>query len=506
MSVQGNEAKSGAASPVFTCLAVDDDAAFLSMLERVIREEGGEPTLCGNIAAARRRLEEHSYNLILLDNGLPDGTGFDFYSEVDRRSPGSVVMMITGAPELANAVALTRNGLFEYLTKPLSLDDFAAALRRAKARLRQPEPAGELAMIGDSPAVRETIHTLRQAARHRTAPVLILGETGTGKDLAARLLHQWTYAERRPLPPYIPVNCAAVPAEMFEAELFGSEKGAYTGADRRRGGLIEAAEGGTLFLDEVAEIPLPLQAKLLRFLESREYRALGATQTKTFTGRLVAATHRNLAEEVRLGRFREDLMFRLDVMNVPVPPLRDRLGDLPALAENLLAQLAAKYERACPLLRPEDLAALKGYSFPGNIRELRNILERSLLKCPEEARWLSLDLSWLKGLPAAGSTVARTPFAPPASSGSSSPSSSSSPVPTPIPGGGGSVGAAVPAIPPRDLSAIELQEYQLIQRTLQEERGAIRRAASRLGLTHQALLRRLQKWPELRQINPPDSP
>lgn len=461
------------------------------MLTRVVREEGGEPTTCGNLATARRRLEESSYDLVLLDNGLPDGTGFEFYSEVSRRSPGSVVMMITGAPELSRAVALTRNGLFEYLTKPLSLDDFAASLRRAKARLRQPEPAGELAMIGEAPTVKETIHTLRQAARHRSAPVLILGETGSGKDLAARLLHHWTYADRRPLPAYVPLNCAAVPAEMFEAELFGSEKGAYTGADRRRGGLIEAAEGGTLFLDEVAEIPLPLQAKLLRFLESREYRALGATQTRTFTGRVVAATHRNLAEEVRQGRFREDLMFRLDVMTVQVPSLRERLADLPALAENLLAQLAAKYERTCPLLRPEDLATLRGYSFPGNIRELRNILERSLLKCPEESRWLTLDLAWLRGATAAGSPPPPTSAAPlPSATTMAVPPVSTESLPT----------------PPRELSAIELQEYQLIQKTLREERGAIRRAAARLGLTHQALLRRLQKWPELRQLDAPPSP
>lgn len=494
-------AGSGAGGPAggagFTCLAVDDDAGFLSMIERVIRDEGGVPVLCPNLQAARRQLAERSFDLILLDNGLPDGTGYDFFNELGRRGVSGIVIMITGAPELGQAVALTRNGLFDYLTKPLNLDDFAASLRRARLRMsRAGAPdAVEMAIVGDSGVLKAVTQTLRQAARHPEAAVLILGETGTGKDLAARMLHQWTYEGRSPLPPYVALNCSTVPGEMFEAELFGSEKGAYTGADKRRTGLIEAAEGGTLFLDEVGEIPLVQQAKLLRFLENREYRPLGSTSVRQFTGRIVAATNRPLEEEVRQGRFREDLLFRLDVLSVRIPPLRERAGDLEPLAEHLLAGLCEKYQRAKPYLRPDDLQVLRAYSFPGNVRELRNLLERSLLKSPPESRWLPLELSWLRG-PSTSGTV------PPASVG---PAAATPPgVPSGIetrPGAAVSGPApAPPVLPPgRELSPIEFQEYALIEKTLREERGAIRRAAARLGLTHQALLRRLQKWPELRE-------
>jgi DNA-binding NtrC family response regulator len=265
----------------------------------------------------------------------------------------------------------------------------------------------------------------------------------------------------------VALNCPNVPADMFEAELFGSEKGAYTGADRRRTGLAEAAQGGTLFLDEVAEIPLELQPKLLRFLEAHEYRPLGGTTVRQFEGRVIAATNRKLADEVRAGRFREDLLYRLDVFSIRLPPLREHLADLDDIAEALLNRLCEKYHRPKPALQARDLQALKTHSFPGNVRELRNLLERSLLRTESAAHELSMDLEWLRG----GSRLASP----------------------------GSEAAELPAAPERQLSALEQQEYELIARTLASEHGGIRRAAAKLGLTHQALLRRLQKWPELRQ-------
>jgi transcriptional regulator with PAS, ATPase and Fis domain len=261
---------------------------------------------------------------------------------------------------------------------------------------------------------------------------------------------------------------------MFEAELFGSERGAYTGADRRRVGLVEAAEGGTLFLDEVTEIPLVSQAKLLRFLESREYRPLGSTETRIFNGRVVAATNCALGEAVRAGRLREDLYYRLDVNPIRLPPLRERREDVPILAQALLAQLCAKYERRVPLLQPSDLVALQAHRFPGNVRELRNLIERALLRAPADAAWLALDLGWLPVEPARAMGAAGAP----------------GPAPTLL--------SPPPAAPGSELTPIEAQEYTLIRRTLEEEGGAIRRTAARLGLTHQALLRRLQKWPDLR--------
>ncbi|MBN9692424.1 MAG: sigma-54-dependent Fis family transcriptional regulator [Verrucomicrobia bacterium] len=474
----------------FSCLLLDDDTGFSGMLARLVAEEGGDPVTCSSVHDARQALTKRTFDLAVLDNRLGDGTGFEFYPHLRRRCPEAVVLMITGAPELAQAVELTRNGLFDYLTKPLAASDFIACLRRAKLRLSRPETASATDLVGSSPAMQEILNTLRQAAKYPEAPVLMLGETGTGKDLAARLLHQMTYGARASTAPYIALNCSAVPGEMFEAELFGSEKGAYTGADRRRTGLIEAADGGTLFLDEVGEIPLPQQAKLLRFLENREYRPLGSTVSRTFAGRIMAATNRTLAEEVRAGRLREDLMFRLDVLSVRLPPLRERLSDLNGLAETLLGQLAQKYGRRKPILRSSDLQALQHHHFPGNVRELRNLLERSLLRTPAESDWLNMDLGWLTPTPASVSLPTTLPSPP-------FPSPVAAPIPAAIPPA--QPGSSFLPPPGRELSPLEAPEYQLIAQALREEGGGIRRAAARLGLTHQALLRRLQKWPELRQ-------
>ena len=459
-------------STPFSCLILDDDPGFVSMLQQIVRDQGGEAVCCLNLREARRQIEARGFDIACSDNKLPDGSGFEFYSLLSRRHPNCVVIMITGAPELSQAVELTRNGLFDYLTKPLQTADFVACLNRARQRLARPASLDANEMVGDSPAIHEAITHLRQAARHPGATVLLLGETGTGKDLAARLLHRWTFAGASQ-PNYVPLNCPAVPAEMFEAELFGSERGAYTGADKRRVGLVEAAEGGTLFLDEVTEMPLPMQAKLLRFLESREYRPLGSAALRHFTGRVVAATNRSLRDEVAHGRFREDLMYRLDVTSIRIPPLRERLADIPPLAEFLLGQLAGKYGRRKPAFKPADLEMICGYRFPGNVRELRNLLERSLLRTPEDATVMSLDLGWLRDA-APGFAALPPPDAAPAHSDA-----------TPASSG--------------ERSPIEEQEYQLIRKTLREEGGAIRRSAARLGLTHQALLRRLQKWPELRE-------
>jgi DNA-binding NtrC family response regulator len=449
----------------FTCLIVEDDASFASMAAKVVREEGGEPTCVSSIAAAREMVASRSFDLTLLDNHLPDGKGYEFFEQLARRNPDAPIVMITGMPDLSEAIALTRNGLFEYLTKPISVDALAACLSRAKLRMNSRDAsAGKVDFLGESAAVREVVTQLRQAAKHSTSTVLLTGETGVGKDLAARVLHRLTFGEKQA--PYIAVNCGALPAEMFEAELFGAERGAYTGADRTRTGLVSAANNGTLFLDEIAEVPLPLQPKLLRLLEGREYRALGSTQTQSFTGRFVAATNKNLADEVKASRFREDLLYRLDVFSIELPPLRRRRADIPKLAESLLAQLADKYRRTKPLLKQEDLAALNTHDFPGNVRELRNVLERSLLKTDIESRWLAMDLAWLNRGAAKVSTA--TPKI-----------SSESPI-------------------ERDLSPIEAQEYRLIRDTLREVNGGIRRAATKLGMSPQALLRRLEKWPELR--------
>lgn len=472
---------------IFTCLMVEDDRAFATLVSQVVRESGGQPTHCATLAEARQVLERASFDLVLLDNHLPDGKAYDFFDHVRRRNPDAPVIMITGLPDLSEAITLTRNGLFDYLTKPIEADALLACLARAKLRLRSAAAADpKLELTGDSPAMRAVLQQLKQAARHPTATVLLTGESGSGKDMAARALHAWSFGDRAGGTPFVAVNCAAVPAEMFEAELFGAERGAYTGADRKRPGLVASAQGGTLFLDEIGEVPLPLQAKLLRFLEGREYRSLGGSAMESFSGRVVAATNKSLHAEVQAGRFREDLLYRIEVQTIEMPPLRQRRDEIPSLAEHLLAQLSKRYGRSAPNLRPEDVARLQAHDFPGNVRELRNILERALLRTPEEQRWLELDPAWLKGTAHAGG--AATMAATPASSSSAS----------------AGVGAAMPgadeSLPPEraNLSPLDAQEYRMIRTALREANGGIRRAAAKVGLSPQALLRRLEKWPELR--------
>lgn len=463
----------------FACLIVEDEPGFASLLAKVVRATGGTPTLCGSLAEARVAAAAQNFDLLLLDNHLPDGTVYQFFDELKRRQPEAVALMITGVPDLAEAIRLTRNGLFDYLTKPVEVKALEECLARAKMRLRSREGQRipELG-LASSAAMRLVHDQLEQAARHLGATVLLTGESGVGKDLASRVLHRLTYQDQAERIPYIAVNCAALPAEMFEAELFGAERGAYTGADRRRPGLASAAQQGTLFLDEIAEIPIGLQAKLLRFLEEREFRPLGSTEVQRFRGRVVAATNRDLRAEVAAGRFREDLLFRVEVLSIAVPPLRERREEVPRLAEQLLAQVADRYGREVPLLSPQDVQALTAYNFPGNVRELRNILERSLLRTPASSRWLVLDRSWM------GAHAASVSTSPPPAKAAAAPAGSSAEPPLPA--------------DRAHLTPFEEQEYRLVRTALVEARGGIRRAAAKLGLSPQALLRRLEKWPELR--------
>jgi len=460
----------------FSCLMVEDDPAFAALVGQIVREEGGRPTLCGTLAEAKAATDQRAFDLVLLDNHLPDGKAYDFFDQLSRRNPEAPIIMITGLPDLSEAVALTRNGLFDYLTKPVETDALVACLRRARLRMRRPEIRdSDLASFGNSPAMRGLLQQLGQAARHPAATVLLTGESGAGKDIAARMLHRLTFGDRSGETPYVALNCAAVPGEMFEAELFGAERGAYTGADKRRQGLVASAQRGTLFLDEIAEVPMASQAKLLRFLEGREFRPLGGTTSENFTGRFVAATNKSLRAEVQAGKFREDLLFRIEVFTVEIPPLRQRREDIPELIGHLLQHLASKYGRRVPLLRAEDMTALQAYQFPGNVRELRNILERGLLRTPDDSRWLELALAWFKGAEPRSQTVAS-----PASASSAATSDD-----------------ALPA-ERASLSPLEAQEYRMIRTALREARGGIRRAAAKVGLSPQALLRRLEKWPELR--------
>jgi DNA-binding NtrC family response regulator len=467
----------------FTALVLEDDPVCARVLTNLITSEGGQPLVCDSIAGANAALAKSEFDVYILDDQLPDGRGSSFYYQLREGGHWSPAIMLTGYPHIPVAVELTRDGLFDYLTKPIDAEAVLARLRKATGGIDQfGRRLAKVTFVCGASAMRDVERMVRQAAANPRATMLLTGETGTGKDLLARVIHERTFANTEPLPPFISLSCPTLPAEMFEAELFGAEKGSYTGAYQQRCGLVEAAHKGTLFLDEISEVPLLLQAKLLQFLETRNYRRLGSTDSKQFDGRIVAASNRSLPEEVRQGRFRQDLLYRLDVFSIHLPPLRERMEDLGGLIEVLLEQLAHKHQRKKPVVKPKDLETLQHHDFPGNIRELRNLLERSLLQTADDASWLQIEAAWLsQAVQASRQRASAAPVAatPP----------STSPVATPPP----------EAPPP----TIEAQEYELVRKALEAEGGVIRRAAARLGISHQALLRRLEKWPELRGYTNP---
>ncbi len=446
-------------------LVLEDDEMCGNMLSEILRHEGATPWVFGTVASARQAIGEREFDFYILDYKLPDGTGSSFYYQLLEQREFAPAIMLTGVPEISKAVELTKTGLLDYLTKPFSLQQFRTCLAQGLAR-RSARPSSKAeAVTSHSPLMRQVYRQARVAgANHST--VLLTGETGVGKDVLARTIHEFSQRNPEAPQPFVSLNCATLPGEMFESELFGAERGAYTGAHQRRAGLVEAADGGTLFLDEIGEVPLHLQAKLLHLLENREYRRLGEATQRTFSGRIIAATNRPLQSAVDAGTFRADLLYRLDVFAIHIPPLRERKEDIPLLSREILTELAERYSKRTPQIRTEDLELLQEYAFPGNVRELRNLLERSLLETAADCAWLQLSLEARK-------KIARR-----------NPSAVSETLAVPI----GS-----------HLSPLEAQEFSLIRQALTSENGVIRRAASRLGMSHQALLRRLEKWPQLRQ-------
>jgi len=365
-------------------LLVDDDRTFSSLAASVLTHEGFRVRTARSLHETRAALAREAPDLVILDRRLPDGDGLTFLPELRAQLPGAVVLMVTAHGDIASAVEAIRAGARDYLSKPVELDDLVLRARRAaedvqlQERLRRAESALEgrhRMLVPRSPAMRHTLQMLERIAKSPRSPVLLLGETGVGKEVIARHLH----VLREEQGPFVHINCAALPDTMVESELFGHERGAFTDARTARRGLVEVANGGLLFLDEVGELPLALQAKLLTFLDKGAFRRLGGSSELSSTARVVAATNRNLTEEVAAGRFREDLYFRLSVFKVDIPPLRERREDVLPLAESLVAELCAELGR-----RPVGFSAaarerLERYTFPGNVRELRNVLERALV-------------------------------------------------------------------------------------------------------------------------------
>jgi len=367
-------AERGSAPRGAQVLVVDDEPDIRELLELTLVRMGLGVASVGTIAEAKERLKTERYDLCLTDMRLADGEGLELVRHIAALAQDLPVAVITAYGSAENAVAALKAGAFDYVSKPVGLDQLRALVRSA---LSLPDRAGgtakEQRLLGESAPLVQVRALLGKVARTQ-APVYLSGESGSGKELAARLIHE--NGARRD-GPFVPVNCGAIPDTLMESELFGYRKGAFTGAAEDRGGFFQAAHGGTLFLDEVADLPLHTQVLLLRAIQEKRVRRVGATQEEAVDVRIISATHQALGAMVEAGRFRRDLYYRLNVVDITMPPLRDCREDIPLIAEQILRRLAAQNNTPAPRLTPAALEALMQYDFPGNVRELENILERA---------------------------------------------------------------------------------------------------------------------------------
>jgi len=382
------------ASPPAAILVVDDEPDLRTLYELTLLREGHAVTTAADLAQARECLAQQRFDVLITDMQLPDGLGLALLREIAEGARSECAIVITAFGSAENAVESLKAGAFDYLTKPVDLRQLRSAVssalhsqrvppgtpppeRTQAARSAPPAPSGARALarlVGRSPAIVQAKARIEKVAGSM-APVLILGESGTGKELVARAVHDCSH---RASGPFVAVNCGAIPENLIEAEFFGARKGAFTGAHADREGYFQAAHGGTLFLDEIGDLPLAMQAKLLRAIQERRVRALGAVQEDAVDVRLVSATHRDLPALVQAGQFRQDLFYRLNVIGLRTPSLRERPEDLPLLAQALLERLCADAGQPVPELSPAALAWLQARELPGNVRELENLLQRAM--------------------------------------------------------------------------------------------------------------------------------
>jgi len=367
-------------------LIVDDEPDIIELLEITLARMGMNITSALNINDAKAQLQSHSFQLCLTDMKLPDGSGLDLLQYITQHCSALPVAVITafGTPE--NAVAALKAGAFDYLAKPVSLNQLRTLVKSALSLppiQNDAAPARNIdntrVLLGESQPMHQLRATIEKLSRSQAA-VYISGESGSGKELAARMIHERSARHNQP---FVPVNCGAIPENLMESEFFGYKKGAFTGADKDHDGFFLTANGGTLFLDEVADLPLTMQVKLLRVIQEKQVRKLGETQEKHIDVRIISATHKNLNECVEKGLFRQDLYYRLNVIELDMPPLRSMREDIPLIANNILKKICHDSGRPACHLDKEALSILINHDFPGNVRELENILERTLALCAE---------------------------------------------------------------------------------------------------------------------------
>ena len=370
-------------------LVVDDDPAIRWSLQEALQSWGFAAIEAGSVAEALAAFNAELPAVVLLDIDLPDGSGLDVLLEIKRGHPDAIVIMITGNVQIESTISALRGGAYDFIGKPINLEELritvhnaieARQLRKEVAQVRK-ERAREFnfrQIVGDSPAMKKMLSLAAKVAESEVSSVLLQGESGTGKDLVAKAIH---YGSQRAERPFVAVNCAALPATLIESELFGYEKGAFTDAKARKEGLFEQAEGGTLLLDEIGELELSLQAKLLRVLEEGAFRRVGGLKDIPLDVRVLAASNRDLKTESEAGRFRLDLYYRLSIIQIDIPPLRERGDDVLLLSQHYIETIGARLRRKTKItsLSPEATEVFRNYRWPGNVRELRNVIERALI-------------------------------------------------------------------------------------------------------------------------------
>ena len=397
-------------APPLSLLVVDDEPDLRTLYELTLLREGYDVETAGSVEQAMEQLKERAYSAVITDMRLPDGSGLDILRWLEQSARLEKAIVITAYGSAENAVEALRAGAYDYLTKPVDLRQFRAVIGSALGRgggaivpmdpaslpseaskpaaprgarpaaspapIATPAQSPALARMAGRSAAMEQVRGLVDKVARSMAPVMVSGESGTGKELVARAIHEVSV---RSAQPFIAVNCSAIPEQLLEAEFFGYRKGAFTGANEDREGFFQAANGGTLFLDEIGDLPLSMQSKLLRAIQERQVRPVGAVSELPVNVRLLSATHKDLGAEVHQGHFRQDLYYRLNVIQIRVPPLRERLGDLPEIAERVLERIGREAGAASvSTLTPPALAHLARYPFPGNVRELENLLHRAV--------------------------------------------------------------------------------------------------------------------------------